>query len=73
MDPSTIHALLTAQPFRPFKISTRRTGSYVITSPADVLLTRATLYVAQDRSGGDNLPASALALPVAQIAVAETI
>jgi hypothetical protein len=73
MDASVIHALLTAQPFRPFRLSTRRTGSYVITSPADVLLTRATLYVAQDRGGADNLPASALALPLAQVASADVV
>lgn len=71
IDAREILALLDAVPFRPFRVTTSRAAAYVVAAPTDALLTRSTLYVAQDRDAGDGIPRSAAAVALAQIVSAD--
>lgn len=62
-----LHRFLTAQPFVPFHISTRRAIQVTVRSPQDALLTRSELIIVTER-GADGIAESVLSVPLTQIA-----
>lgn len=67
MDAKDIKAFLDADPFESFTISTTRTGSYSISDPSQVLLTRNVVYIGTDVAA-DGIADEHVEIPTMQIA-----
>ncbi|HEX8914607.1 MAG TPA: hypothetical protein VF796_19815 [Humisphaera sp.] len=71
MNASELKALLDADPFRPFAVSTTRIGRFTVASPRHALLTATALHVGRDVDASTGIPAEASIIPVVQIVKVE--
>lgn len=70
MEATDLYALLTARPFRPFRVKTTRAMNILVSSPSAALVSTSKLYIAPDAKDGE-IPDKVLEVPIAQIASAE--
>jgi hypothetical protein len=67
MNAPELKAMLDAEPFRPFAVTTTRTGTFVVASPRHALLTATALHVGRDADASTGIPTTASIVPIVQI------